>query len=459
MKQILGQKQTQSLKLTPQLRQSLEILQLSSQALEQKIVEELTQNPLLELDEKAISEPSNTDNAPSESLEQDWQPQMDVRRTNTAGPAAQSAIEGTATYHESLREYLIKEIGLTSLSPRDQMIAQLVIDSLDNDGYLKSSCDEIARLCPSQLGIETEDVNAVLSMVKSLEPAGVGASNLAERLSILIDRLPEETPAKELAKQITNHHLTLLAEKKFDQLQRKLSIDRIELAEAIELITAQNPRIAPLFSEDNWDQITPDIIVVQTGQDYEARLNPNLQTRLTINESYSQLGNSTSDSESSRYIRGHLNDAKVFISSINNRFDTLLRVAASVVAKQQGFFSSGVDHMTPLSRRQIAEELEMHDSTISRAVSGKYLQCKFGVFELAYFFSSSIDNQDGSAASSKTICNLIEQIINSEPKRRPYSDSKIAEQLSAQGYSIARRTVAKYRESMDIAPSSRRKSI
>lgn len=459
MKQGLHLKASQQLSLTPQLRRSLEILQLSSQALEQSIIEELAENPLLERDESPTSKNEEVAAEVLPAEEQEWHADLDVRRTSSQGLSADNPLESTVANHESLRDHLLEQMHLTSISDRDTTLATLIIDSLDEDGYFVGSCTELATLCPVQLEVDASELRAMLSLVQSLEPAGVGARNLSDRLKILLRRLSAPSQDREVALDLVENHLDALAQRKFDQLRRSLEISREQLSDAITLITSLNPRIAGQFSPDQREQITPDILVHSINGRWEAKLNPEIRAHLRVNEEYAKLSGEIKDAKGSSFIDNHLSNAKTFIKSVNSRYDTLLRVAKIVVAHQQAFFQSGTEHLTPLTRRQIADDLELHDSTISRALAGKYLQCPSGVFELGYFFSSSVDNADGSTTSSTVIRNLIRKLVETEPQQKPLSDSKIAQQLKLQGHVVARRTVAKYRESMHIAPSSQRKSL
>jgi len=305
----------------------------------------------------------------------------------------------------------------------------------------------------------------MLSLVKSLEPTGVGARDLSERLGMFLALQPQQTLGLEAAKIIVENHLDLVGAHNLAKLKKELNISDQGLSNALSLITQLNPRIGAQFQGDAENHIIPDVVVKKIADTWVAQLNAENQTKLRVNATYSSLlkagnGNTTPlDKESSDYIQHNLLEAKMFIKGLMSRYDTLLLVTEAIVERQQGFFEDGEQAMHPMVLQDIAEALEMHESTISRATSGKYLLCPRGVFELKFFFSSALSTTDGAASSSTAIRSLIKEMVGAENKAKPLSDSKIAKELEHQGHIVARRTVAKYRESMHIAPSSQRKSL
>ena len=485
MKQSLNLKLSQQLTLTPQLKQSLKLLQLPSLELEQEVQQALDSNPLLERIEAEHTEQSGNDDAHlnpatvdnelnvadvpgTESVSEltedsgNWQEAFESHRvSNTSTDTSGSETEFTqfVSKQESLFEHLDWQIQMTTLSAKDKLIANAVLRCLDDEGYLNSDLAEIAALIDSGFDIDEDEVHAVLSLIKTLEPIGVGARTLNERLYILLDQLPGETQGLELAKQIVTEHLDLVGTRNLAKLKKVLNVSERALSESLNLITHLNPRIGGEFKSDNQDYITPDVHIKKVNGVWRTHLNPDNQVKLRLNQTYSDMLKRDIDKEGSEYIQQNLLEAKMFIKGIMSRYDTLLLVAEAIVERQQAFFDQGDEAMQPMVLQDIAEQLEMHESTISRATAGKYLLSPRGVFELKYFFSSALSTTDGTASSSTAIRSLIRKMVDAESKAKPLSDSKIAKELEQQGHIVARRTVAKYRESMQIAPSSQRKSL
>ncbi len=491
MKQALHLKLSQQLTLTPQLKQSLRLLQLPSLDLEHEIQQALDNNPLLERIEIDSVEPEqiqtvspSLDNGIPQPVAEATDPTKEIERTDTlapeqdlssnweesfeshrVSPAQNTPVSGDneftqyAVKQESLFEHLEWQVKMTTLSEQDQQIATAILHSLDDDGYLMHELDDIVEILAPDMEIESDEVNAVLSLIKTLEPLGVGAKDLQERLLILLKASPSKDT--ELAEKIIRDHLELVGTHNLAKLKKELSVKDEELSSALALITSLNPRIAAQFSSDNENYVVPDIIVKKVGQSWKAGLNPENHAKLRVNETYAELLNSTQnlDEKSSEFIQNNLLEAKNFIKGLMSRYDTLLLVAQVIVERQQEFFNQGDTGMQPMVLSDIAIALEMHESTISRATSGKYLHSPRGVFELKYFFSSAVSTADGATSSSTAIRSLIKKLVDAESKAKPLSDSKIAKELEQQGHIVARRTVAKYRESMHIAPSSQRKSL
>ncbi|GAA6139169.1 RNA polymerase factor sigma-54 [Arenicella sp. 4NH20-0111] len=493
MKQSLHLKLSQQLTLTPQLKQSLKLLQLPSLDLENEIQIALDNNPLLERVEsetieneqiqtvslaqdngipQPIAESSDpgyemerTDNlAPEQDLSANWdesfEPQRASQVVNHSG-ANDSEFTQFAVKQESLFEHVEWQVKMTSLSDKDQLIATTILHCLNDDGYVTAETEDIARLLPAGMEIEADEVNAVLSLIKTLDPLGVGARNLQERLLILLNSLNADAAALELAKQIVSHHLDLVGSHNLAKLKKSLGVSGDELSQSLALITSLNPVIAPQFSSDNENYVIPDVVVKKIGDTWLAQLNSENHSKLRVNDTYAELLHSSSklDKEGNDYIQHNLNEAKNFIKGLMSRYDTLILVSQEIVKRQQRFFEEGETGMQPMVLHDIANALEMHESTISRATSGKYLHSPKGVFELKYFFSSAVSNTDGATSSSTAIRSLIRTMVEAESKAKPLSDNKIAKELEKQGHIVARRTVAKYRESMQIAPSSQRKSL
>ncbi|MFT5571342.1 MAG: RNA polymerase sigma-54 factor [Cryomorphaceae bacterium] len=491
MKQSFNLQLSQQLSLTPQLKQSLRLLQLPTLDLEQEIQQILESNPLLErvetemveADRPSVSEltadnslpqpigeatdPSyeieQTDHlAPEQDLSMNWQESFESRRTQLGSSnTARDNVEFTqfAAEQETLFEHLNWQIQMTTLSDKDMLIARSILRSLDNDGYLISSLAEICAVFDPTLEVEENEVAAALSLVKTLEPIGAGARNLSERLLILLNQLPENSIGLEIARLVVSEHLDLLATRNLAKMKKVLNVSDTTLSDGLALITQLNPRIAQSFSSDNENYVIPDVIVKKVGLRWASELNPENQTKLRVNQTYSDMLNTNLDKEGNEFIQQNLSQAKIFIKGLMSRYDTLQLVSQAIVERQQAFFEHGAEQMQAMVLQNIAESLEMHESTISRAISGKYLLSPRGVFELKYFFSSAVSNTDGATSSSTAIRSLIRKMVDTESKVKPLSDNKIAKELEQQGHIVARRTVAKYRESMQIAPSSQRKSL
>lgn len=485
MKQSLNLKLSQQLTLTPQLKQSLRLLQLPALELDQEIQQALDSNPLLErveagensIETSAESNVENTNHSQSEpaieaqkpssdsqSLDtnDDWQEAFESRRVSSVsnhGGQRDTEFTQFVSKQESLFEHLDWQIQMTTLSDRDKLIASTLLRCMDEEGYLNSDLSEVCGMLNSTLEIDEDEVHAVLSLIKTLEPIGVGARNLSERLGILLDQLPDETSGLSLAKTIVAQHLDLVGTRNIAKLKKTLNAAEKDLTTSLGLITQLNPRVGAEFKSDNQDFVIPDVHVIKLKNTWVAQINPDNQVKLRLNKTYSDMLKCGIDKEGSDFIQQNMLEAKMFIKGLMSRYDTLLLVAEAIVEKQQAFFEHGEESMQPMVLQDIAEQLEMHESTISRATAGKYLLSSRGVFELKYFFSSALSSTDGTASSSTAIRSLIKKMIDSESKSKPLSDSKIAKELEQQGHIVARRTVAKYRESMQIAPSSQRKAL
>ncbi len=498
MKQALQLKLSPQLTLTPQLKQSLKLLQLPSLDLEQEIQTALDANPLLErvekteIDESKQSQESATSQIASEidsvpqpiaeaadpsveiersdhliaeqNLAQSFETQRietPIRATHNRDPEAE--FTQFIAYKETLSESLGWQVQMTNLSQRDKLILGSLIDSLDNEGYLTASPEEIVNLLDPGLEIDEDELGAMLNFLKTLEPVGVGACDLKERLLILLDYFHSNSRNYDLAKKLLQEHLALLGTHDYSRLKKQLQIDDETLAATLEIITDLNPRITTQFSSHHQDYVVPDVIVKKQNNQWVAQLNSENQTKLRINRTYSELLKGTNknklDKQGSEFIQNNLIQAKAFIKGLMGRYDTLLLVAQSIVERQQGFFEGGDEEMQAMTLADIAEDLDLHESTISRATSGKYLLSTRGVYELKYFFSTALNTTDGTVSSSTAIRSLIKKMVAAESKKKPLSDSKITKELEQRGHIIARRTVAKYRESMHIAPSNQRKSL
>jgi RNA polymerase sigma-54 factor len=510
MKPSLQLRQSQQLTLTPQLQQSIKLLQMSTLELSQEVEQALAENPMLERadnplddavriapdgvlqsgttpqqpdvngpgdtsasssttdsapDNTAASESSTPDNTVAEPYSQ-WE-------GSGAGPGpARDNPDDDAGYAQigssepSLREHLVSQVSGTSMPETDRILFELLVDELSDDGYLGCSVTEFLELLPGELELEEADVSAVLTLLQSFDPPGVGARDLRECLMIQLDLLRDEQahdeqaqadPAIDLAHRIADRHLELLAQRDFSGLRRALKCSEGALKEAQEIILSLNPRPGANFAADEPTYVVPDVIVKRDGEDWQVTLNPSVMPKLRVNDMYADVLRQHKGISSN--LSGQLQEARWLIKNIQQRFETILRVSNAIVERQRAFFSHGEVGMRPLVLREIADTLGLHESTVSRVTTHKYMLTPHGTFELKYFFGSHVATDSGGAASSTAIRALIKQVISAEDSKKPLSDNRIAQLLAEQGFVVARRTVAKYRETLKIPPVSLRKTL
>jgi len=490
MKQSLDLRLGQHLTITPQLQQAIRLLQLSSIELQQEIQQALESNPLLE--EKEVAEPgaaealpadaagdSETANydetdapttaepttAPEDSAtEGDWSESFDLPIAGNARSASDEDgfdLDGRNSLPTTLRDHLLWQMHMTPFSEPDRRIAEALIDAINEDGYLTLSLDDVRQaLAKDGLGAETDEIQAVLHQIQNFDPLGVGARSLAECLQLQLKALPPDTPhLKEALALADDAHLVQLAGRDHAALRRALRLTPEALADATHLIQSLNPRPGGGIQATAAAYVVPDIIVKKVRGVWRAELNPTVSPRLRINRQYERMIQRGNASSSNRYLQDQLQQARWLIKSLNSRNDTLLKVARTIVDRQRAFFDHGPEAMKPLVLHDVAEAVGMHESTISRVTTNKYMLTPRGVFELKYFFSSHVATADGGACSATAIRSMIKKLVQDEPARKPISDSRIAEILAGQGIHVARRTIAKYRELMNIPPSSQRKSL
>ncbi|PHV10659.1 RNA polymerase factor sigma-54 [Chitinimonas sp. BJB300] len=486
MKQSLQLKLSQSLTLTPQLQQSIKLLQLSTLDLNQEIERFLQDNPMLEREDD--NEPDTfmvrEDGTPSAPVEQEAaatetpaeessQPDFDMddslgdnywnEASGSKGNDGDDEFDPQANVARisTLREYLLEQLGLLPLSPRDHAVASLIIDALDDDGFLSMSLAEILELVPSelreQLELEVEELQVGWQLVRQLEPCGVGAVDLKDCLSLQLQQLNGNEPAYGLALAVVTNGLDLLANKDYSKLKRTLKCDDESLRAAQELIKRLSPHPGAAFGESDTRYVVADVVVKKMKQSWTVQLNEAAMPKLKVNQLYANILRQQRDNGTG--LSGQLQEAKWLIKNVQQRFETILRVAQAIIEKQQRFFEHGEVAMRPLVLRDIAEELDLHESTISRVTTQKYMLTPRGIYEFKYFFGSHVDTDSGGECSAIAIKALIKQLIHSEDHKSPLSDSIIAEVLGKQGINVARRTVAKYREAMHIPPVNQRKSL
>ncbi|ADI28617.1 RNA polymerase factor sigma-54 [Methylotenera versatilis] len=363
------------------------------------------------------------------------------------------------TLQISLREHLLSQLKLMQLSARDQTLTMLLVDSINEDGYLEASLEEIVEEMPEELEIEVLELQTALRHIQNLDPAGVGARNLSECLLLQLDLLPKFTPHLELAKLMAKHYLVALGARDFGKLRKELGCDEATLKCVQQVITNLNPRPGSAFSIIGSEHyIQHEVIIKKVKGIWIASLNDAVIPKLKINQLYAGILKRNRDS-SSQYLQSQMQEAKWMIKNIHQRFSTILRVSQAITDRQRNFLEYGEVAMKPLVLREIAEELELHESTISRVTNNKYMLTPRGIFELKYFFGSSVATDTGGTCSATAIRALIKQLVDQENPKKPYSDSQITDLLAKQGIVVARRTIAKYRESLNIAPASLRKSL
>ncbi len=490
MKQSLQLRVSQHLALTPQLQQSIRLLQLSTLELHQELEQILADNPLLErtddpldhairlLADGAIGSAGTTPegasveanaqvpeseasfDTPSDAPESsngdaEWSFD-DVARTSKA-PEDDDARPQLEAHETTLREHLLEQMRVTVRETRDRALLELIIDALNDNGYLEEGLEEIHPRLPEELEIELEELQIALNLLQSFDPPGVGARNASECLALQIKRMPKVAMVtRRMALAIVENHLTLFAQRDFNKLRKALDCDDEDLREAQVIIKQCNPHPGAIFASGSSDYVVPDVIVKRTRSGWQVMLNHDVMPRLRVNSMYANI---LKQSKGEGSLGSQLQEAKWLIKNMRQRFDTILRVSQAIVERQRNFFSHGAVAMRPLVLREIADTLGLHESTISRVTTQKYMLTPHGMFELKYFFGSHVATETGGEASSTAIRALIKQLIGAENPKIPFSDSKIAEMLAEQGMVVARRTVAKYREALKIPPVNLRKSL
>jgi len=512
MKPSLQVRLSQHLALTPQLQQSIRLLQLSTLELHQEVGQMLEQNPFLEMEEDAALNPYET---PPERLAADRvaDTAADSTTTTDAPESAESTPEisgddfGTTERDDwengtegddfdgirempsasgsgsgedaddmdaqdrrsesvSLQDHLRTQVMGLRLSATDHAALEVLIESLDGDGYLADTLEEIAERLAEMLGIDSAEgrgelqdrLRCALLWLQSLEPTGVGARHLGECLTLQL-KLLGPSPQRQIALRICEDYLDLLAKRDMKRLTSLTGADEdgVRLAQA--LIVACEPKPGRAFAPGESHVIVPDVLVRKTGRGLSVTLNPDVMPKLRINDLYAQAVRGSRGSGGQPGLGSRLQEARWFVKNIQQRFDTILRVSKAIVERQKGFFTHGAIAMKPLVLREIADELGLHESTISRVTTAKYMSTLQGTFELKYFFGSSLNTEAGGNASSTAVRALIQQFVTAEDISKPLSDSQISDMLEEQGIQVARRTVAKYREALKIAPASLRKAI
>ncbi|AIU67928.1 RNA polymerase factor sigma-54 [Vibrio coralliilyticus] len=485
MKPSLQLKLGQQLAMTPQLQQAIRLLQLSTLDLQQEIQEALDSNPLLEVEEGSeetsnvedkaasdekepnteIAEPEVKDSSEliekseiSNELEIDttWE---DVYSANTGSTGI--ALDDDAPVYQgettqSLHDYLTWQLDLTPFSETDRTIAMAIIDAVDDYGYLTISTEDILESFDNE-EIELEEIEAVRKRVQQFDPLGVASNNLQDCLLLQLATFPEDTPWLKEAKLVLTDYIDQLGNRDYKLIIKEAKLKEAELKEALKLIQQLDPRPGSRIAAEHAEYVIPDVSVFKDHGKWVVTINPDSVPRLKVNQQYAALGKG--NSSDSQYIRSNLQEAKWLIKSLESRNETLLKVAKCIVEHQRDFFEYGEEAMKPMVLNDVALDVDMHESTISRVTTQKYMHTPRGIFELKYFFSSHVSTDNGGECSSTAIRALIKKLVAAENSAKPLSDSKIAALLADQGIQVARRTIAKYRESLGIAPSSQRKRL
>ncbi len=500
MKQALQFRLGQSLTMTPQLQQAIRLLQLSTLELNTEIQDALDSNMMLEMGDDAVNESNSpgsennsentsasektestnesnieaaSDTAASETMPDDlpvdtsWDDIYDSILPGTTSTASSSynADDQPEVYtasSESLHENLRWQLKMTPFSEIDAAIAEVIVDEINDDGFLQTTIEEItASLADmdTDIDVEIEEVEAVLKQIQNFDPAGVGARDLRESLSIQLHRQTNDVDLREYAITLVDNYFDLLANREYPQLMRKMKISEDDLKDVIQLIQSMNPRPGGQVTANKAEYIIPDVTVKKVNNTWKVELNSDAAPKLRINATYASMIKDVKNSDDNSSMKNHLQEARWFIKSLLSRNETLLKVAHCIVERQKEFLEHGEEAMKALVLHDIAEAVDMHESTISRVTTKKYMHTPRGIFELKYFFSSHVSTANGGECSATAIRALIKKLIAAEMPKKPLSDNKIAIILEDQGINVARRTVAKYRESLAIPPSNERKRL
>ena len=496
MKQSLQLRIGQSLTMTPQLQQAIKLLQLSSLELQTEIQATLDANPLLEQDDNLgeitvidpdanressgngedLTDFKTPENKVAENRAEQMLPdelEIDARwdqiydnlpnssnQSTSSGVDNRDMFENQAGAEDTLKAHLTWQLDCSHLSATDHDIGLAIIDSIDDNGYLTESVEEIHEgLVRQHDTLEIDEVEAVLHLVQRFDPVGVAASSPSDCMAIQLGQYDPETPHLAKALVLVEKYLEQLASNDVALLKRRLQASDSELAEIIKLIQSTNPHPGHSISQNHAEYVVPDVYVSKHSGNWRVSVNPDHAPRLRVNDQYASLIKRSDSSAQNTYLKDHLQEARWFIKSLQSRNETMLRVASAIVERQHAFLDYGEEAMQPMVLRDIAELLEMHESTISRVTTHKYMHTPRGIFEFKYFFSSHVGTADGGECSATAIRAIIKKFVRAEKPEKPLSDNKIAILLGDQGINVARRTVAKYREALNIPPSNERKRL
>ena len=515
MKQTLQIRLGQHLTMTPQLQQAIRLLQLSALDLREEIQEALDSNPMLELAEDghdsggddfgangaggespagssgeatadggraddivgsyeegleavaaasvdAIDGPELTDIGDDLPVDSVWEDIYDsavssrVATTDADGREYESQDSAVQTLHD----HLIWQMHMTNFSERDQEIALAIIDGIDDRGYLTVALEDIREGFSAQFDdLDMAEIEAVLRQVQNFDPVGVGARDLRECILIQLNCMPDDTPWLEQARQLVGEHLQLFADREYNQIMRRMKCSQEDLQQVLLLVQCVNPHPGLQVADQSTEYVVPDVIVTRDKSSWRVELNPDSVPKVRINAGYAGLVRRADSSSDNTYMRNQLQEARWFVKSLQSRNETLLKVASCIVERQRGFLEHGEEAMKALVLHDIATAVGMHESTISRVTTQKFMHTPRGIYELKYFFSSHVSTDGGGECSATAIRALIRKMVAAEDRSKPLSDSRIAQMLKEQGINVARRTIAKYREALSIPSSSERKRL
>ena len=493
MKQSLTLKLGQQLTMTPQLQQAIKLLQLSTLDLQLEIQQAVESNPMLEVDDgeegrdQDLEEPSETaldtlvDSTDSgQQFEQDADLKLDNQQEvipeelpvdsswdDVYQPATNSSVSVSEGYDpsdnrsgtETLQDHLVWQLNLTPMSETDRQIGAAIIDAVNSDGIMTVSLEDLQSSLDDNLEIDLDEIEAVLHRIQQFDPPGVAARDLRECLLIQLAQLPDDQAWIVEARKLVDQFLVILASHDFNTLKRKMRLSEEALTSVVHIIQSLNPRPGSSLAASDTEYITPDVYVKREKGRWIVELSPEANPRIRINSDYAKLVRRADNSSDNNFLKNNLQEARWFLKSLESRNETLLKVATKIVEHQRGFLEYGEEAMKPLVLHDIADAVEMHESTISRVTTRKYMHTPRGIFELKYFFSSHVSTKTGGEVSSTAIRALIKKLTNDENPKKPLSDSKIAAVLADQNIKVARRTIAKYRESLSIPPSNERKRL
>jgi RNA polymerase sigma-54 factor len=492
MKPSLQLKIGQSLTMTPQLQQAIRLLQLSTIELQTEVQQTLEENPMLELEDESpatteesaekeelknkaeaeaeIEDPhidmEKNQEIPEElPVDTDWEDIYDITTAATASTSQISDgngddyLENQGGTGESLQEHLLWQLQNSQISEIDLMIGIAIIDAINDDGYLTETVEDIHQGLVDEAEIEIDEIQAVLHRIQRFDPLGVGARDLRECLLLQLEQFSPDTEGLEDVRMLISEYLDLIGAHDYARLQRKTRKNEAELHALISFIQTLNPKPGSLISSNTTRYVIPDIFVRKLNGQWRVELNPEAAPKIKINQMYANHLKTSGRDQGSAHLRNSLQEARWFIKSLQSRSETLMRVGTAIVQRQRLFLEYGDEGMKPMVLRDIAEELEMHESTISRVTTQKYMHTPRGVFEFKFFFSSHVSTSDGGECSATAIRSMVKKLIENENPQKPMSDNKISAFLTKEGINVARRTVAKYRESMLIPPSNERKRL
>lgn len=471
MKASLQLRMSQQLTLTPQLQQSIRLLQLSTQDMQQEVARMLDENPMLELTDEVVfnsgeprveSEPAEPREMDAEAIEHGGE--GDALEWNSAPHGSDDENEDypeQAALQASMREYLHAQLSISKFDHRDKLIIGMLIDALDEKGYMAQDLAELAELLQrgqeGEQEITLDDLETALVQLQYLDRPGIGARNLSECLALQLKALPEDTPERDLAMRLVMQHLDLVAAHDFARIKKALRCSDEQLRRAQNLILSLNPKPGAAFDRTVADFVVPDVIVEKYREKWRVRLNANAMPRLRVNQLYASMLQQRDEKSGS--MAAQLQEASWLVKSLRQRFETILQVAQAIVERQGAFLEHGEIAMRPLVLREIADVLELHESTVSRATTQKFMRTPRGIYEFKYFFGSGLVTESGGICSSASIRELIKQLVSGEDPCKPLTDGRMSEILAQQGFKVARRTIAKYREALHILPVNLRKSL